>query len=90
MEISEDKLIDLVSQILYDDWDPIGLKRLGVKNQYMRYAKELVVRHRSDPIEPEIVEYMKGAFRRIFGRDAYDWTPTVNVAQRIFKLFSTM
>ncbi len=90
MAISEDKLVDLVSQILYDDWDPIGLRRLGVKNQYRRYALELVERYRSNPSEPEIVECMKGAFRRIFGRDADDWTITVNVAQHIFKLLSTM
>ena len=45
METDKGRLSEAVARIHYEEWDPIGLRRLGVeKNQYRRYAVEIVDR----------------------------------------------
>ena len=87
MEI-EETLSQRVARILYEEWDPIGLRRLGVKNQYARYAVGLVEACQLDANEERIVEYLVHVFIKIFGKEPDDLKSTTEVAQTLSMLLA--
>jgi hypothetical protein len=86
MEMNEE-LLRLVAKILYEEWDPIGLRRLGVrKNQYERYAEGLLEAWRIDPSVEKVSSYLGEVYFRIFGRIENDPSRSLEVARRISAL----
>jgi hypothetical protein len=68
--------------LLYDEWDPIGLKGLAddSRDEYEAYAGQLVRRLRAGSTEDEIAALLQ-SFRLDMGLDPGE--PPVDVAQRI-------
>lgn len=48
-----------LSNLLYESWDPIGVQSLGgPKDEYERYAREIISRFSDDPDVTKIEDYL--------------------------------
>lgn len=68
--------------LLYEEWDPIGLKRMavGAADEYEAYAGQLVRRLRAGAGDEEVAALLEG-FRLEMGLDPAD--PPLDTARRI-------
>jgi hypothetical protein len=68
--------------LLYDEWDPIGLKGMAddSRDEYEAYAGQIVRRLRAGSSEEELAALLE-SFRREMGLEPAD--PPVEIAQRI-------
>jgi hypothetical protein len=71
-------------ELLYREWDPIGISRLADEDQsdeYEHYAGQLVRRLRAGATEEEVAKVLEG-FKRDMGLERSDELP-LGVARRI-------
>lgn len=77
----------MIASVLYEEWDPIGLRKLGVrKNQYEKYVDGLIHECQHDPTPESVYTYLQAVFVRIFGRAEEDHGPSQSAARRIAAL----
>ena len=76
--------------LLFEEWDPIGLKHIGFPNQYHRYAREIVSQFSEAPQENAIFDYLKHACQKRMGMalNNQDWSETRSIAERIILLLN--
>ena len=78
---------ELINDLLFDDWDPIGVKKSGApRDHYKRYAHEITQNFSTKPNELEIQNYLKEVFIRCLGEPENDDAKTMKIATAIYSV----
>ncbi len=76
--------------LLYDEWDPIGVKAAGAPtDHYKRYAHEIMAKWDANPDIAKIHEFLQHAFIRCLGEPEADPTASRSVAHKIYEILKT-
>ena len=80
----------MITRLLFDEWDPIGVKDAGAPaDHYGRYAQEIVERWRLSPNVDQLHKYLGEAFVRCLGEPEVDPSRSLPVAMKIFEILNS-
>jgi len=84
------KHTEKISELLFEEWDPIGVKAAGAPpDHYKRYAKEIVARFGSGASQKDIQAYLQEAYLRCLGDPETDHSKSLRVSGKIREILAS-
>ena len=73
-----------IADLLYEKWDPLGLKSVGAPtNQYRRYASHIVSNFDDTSDEGDIFEYLLEVYHRCLAEPCTNTSNTHRVSKEV-------
>jgi hypothetical protein len=77
----------VISELLYDEWDPIGMKAFnGPVQEYATYADVAAAMARNGANVDEIAEYLTDIARNHIGMIRFEHETSLMVAEKIIRI----